>query len=88
MTKEDRCSWEKARFIRPSTIDAPAQNMSETLNVTNSQSEPTKKVSKRKHSDTGSNDNNRPKRPVTAYIFFAKKMRPLIQAKNPEMSGM
>ena len=93
MNEEDRCSWEKARFIGPSSIGpSTKQETSEIQSVSNSSSIPTERTNKNKpkNSDTikRTNENKKPKRPVTAYIFFAKKMRSLIQSSNPEMTGM
>ena len=93
MSNEDKKSWEKAVHIRSSHNRTSTRGASEKDSIaaveSNSvQEDPLK--SKQSHPETVANsiESKKPKRPVTAYIFFAKKMRALIQRKNPNMPGM
>ncbi len=52
-----------------------------------SKSDNTKKKLKRSYSKLPK-DPRKPKRPITAYLFFAQQMRPKIKEKNPEMKGL
>lgn len=94
MSNEDKKSWEKAVHIRSSHNRTSTRDASEKDNIaaveSNSVHEDPALKSKQSHPETVANsiESKKPKRPVTAYIFFAKKMRALIQRKNPNMPGL